>query len=39
MAPHGDDGELLILDSVCYQLRSDGSATKADPDELVPFAV
>ena len=32
------DGEMLVLDSVCYQLRSDGSATVADPDELTPFA-
>ena len=36
---NGLDGELLMLDSVCYQLRSDGSATRADVDELVPFAV
>jgi acetolactate decarboxylase len=33
------DGEMLMLDSVCYQLRSDGNATEASPDELVPFAV
>jgi acetolactate decarboxylase len=32
------DGEMLVLDGVCYQLRSDGSATVADPDELTPFA-
>ena len=32
------DGEMLVLDSVCHQLRSDGSATIADPDELTPFA-
>jgi acetolactate decarboxylase len=36
---NGLDGELLILDSVCYQLRSDGTATPATLDELVPFAV
>jgi len=36
---NGLDGELLMLDSVCYQLRSDGSAEEAEPDELVPFAV
>ena len=36
---NGLDGELLMLDSVCYQLRSDGSATRAAVDELVPFAV
>jgi acetolactate decarboxylase len=32
------DGEMLVLDGVCYQLRSDGSATVADLDELTPFA-
>lgn len=36
---NGLDGELLILDSTCYQLRSDGSATRAALDALVPFAV
>jgi acetolactate decarboxylase len=33
------DGEMLVLDGMCYQLRSDGSATLADPNELAPFAV
>jgi acetolactate decarboxylase len=32
------DGEMLVLDGVCYQLRADGSATVADPDEVAPFA-
>jgi len=32
------DGEMLVLDGVCYQLRSDGSATIADPEERTPFA-
>ncbi|OBJ62081.1 alpha-acetolactate decarboxylase [Mycobacterium sp. 1423905.2] len=32
------DGEMLVLDGVCYQLRSDGSATKADLEERTPFA-
>ena len=32
------DGEMLVLDGVCYQLRGDGSATIAGPDELSPFA-
>ena len=32
------DGEMLVLDGVCYQLRGDGSATVADLDELTPFA-
>jgi acetolactate decarboxylase len=33
------DGEMLVLDGVCYQLRSDGSATIADAVELSPFAM
>jgi acetolactate decarboxylase len=33
------DGEMLVLDGVCYQLRSDGSARVADLDQLTPFAV
>lgn len=32
------DGEMLVLDGICYQLRGDGSARVADPDELTPFA-
>jgi acetolactate decarboxylase len=32
------DGEMLVLDGVCYQLRGDGRATIAGPDELTPFA-
>jgi acetolactate decarboxylase len=32
------DGEMVVLDGVCYQLRNDGSAAVADPDELSPFA-
>jgi acetolactate decarboxylase len=32
------DGEMLVLDGVCYQLRGDGTATVADLDELTPFA-
>jgi acetolactate decarboxylase len=36
---NGLDGELLVLDSACYQLRSDGSATRTTLDERVPFAV
>jgi acetolactate decarboxylase len=32
------DGEMLVLDGICYQLRSDGSATVADLEELTPFA-
>jgi acetolactate decarboxylase len=33
------DGEMLVLDGVCYQLRSDGSATIAEAEELSPFAM
>ena len=36
---NGLDGEMLVLDGVCYQLRADGSAKPAHPDELTPFAV
>ena len=35
---NGLDGEMLVLEGVCYQLRSDGSATVADLDERTPFA-
>ncbi len=33
------DGEMIILDGVCYQLRGDGTATVADLDQGTPFAV
>jgi acetolactate decarboxylase len=36
---NGLDGEMLVLDGVCYQLRGDGSARVADPDQRTPFAV
>lgn len=32
------DGEMAILDGVCYHLRADGSATIADPADRTPFA-
>jgi acetolactate decarboxylase len=32
------DGEMLVLDGVCYQLRSDGSATIANLEQKTPFA-
>lgn len=32
------DGEMLVLDGICYQLRGDGSARVADPDQRTPFA-
>ncbi len=36
---NGLDGEMLVLDGVCYQLRGDGSARVADPGQRTPFAV
>lgn len=33
------DGEMIILDGICYQLRGDGTATVADLDQGTPFAV
>lgn len=36
---NGLDGEMLVLDGVCYQLRGDGSARVADPGQHTPFAV
>src|ERR1700684_1692349 len=36
---NGLDGEMLVLDGVCYQLRGDGSAQPAAPDQCTPFAV
>ena len=32
------DGEMVILDGVCYRLRSDGSATRAALTDRTPFA-
>jgi len=32
------DGEMVILDGVCYRLRADGSARQAAPTDLSPFA-
>mgnify|MGYP002713031785 CR=1 FL=1 len=34
----GLDGEMIILDGTCYQLRSDGTATIADLEQKSPFA-
>ncbi len=36
---NGLDGEMLVVDGVCYQLRGDGSARVADPEQRTPFAV
>lgn len=32
------DGEMVILDGVCYRLRADGSANRAAPTDRTPFA-
>jgi acetolactate decarboxylase len=32
------DGEMVVLDGVCHHLRSDGSASVADPGDRTPFA-
>ncbi|WUH89438.1 acetolactate decarboxylase [Streptomyces sp. NBC_00433] len=32
------DGEMVVLDGVCYHLRADGSVSPAGADELTPFA-
>lgn len=32
------DGEMIILDGICYQLRSDGTARVASDSEQTPFA-
>ena len=34
----GLDGEMVVVDGVCYQVRADGVARPADPSEGVPFA-
>jgi acetolactate decarboxylase len=33
------DGEMVVLDGICYHLRSDGSASVAAGRDLTPFAV
>ncbi|MBC3186153.1 acetolactate decarboxylase [Corynebacterium sp. zg-331] len=33
------DGEMIVLDGVCYQVRGDGSARRADLDQRSPFTV
>jgi acetolactate decarboxylase len=35
---NGLDGEMVVLHGICYQLRADGSATRARPDSPTPFA-
>ena len=33
------DGEMVIIDGTCYQLRHDGTATRADLNDRSPYAV
>ncbi|MDO4610335.1 acetolactate decarboxylase [Corynebacterium sp.] len=35
----GLDGEMIIIDGVCWQLRGDGSATRADMSQRSPYTV
>lgn len=35
----GLDGEMVVLDGTCYQVRFDGSVSLADLDQKTPFAV
>lgn len=32
------DGEMVVLDGVCYRLRADGTAARAEPTDRTPFA-
>ena len=34
----GVDGEMILLDGVCYRARQDGSVVRPAPDTGVPFA-
>ncbi|MEV8266955.1 acetolactate decarboxylase [Microbacterium sp. NPDC076911] len=36
---NGLDGEMLVLDGICYRLRADGTVSEVDAAELTPFAV
>lgn len=35
---NGVDGEMLVLDGVCYRMPADGQVVQAHPDTLIPFA-
>ena len=35
---NGLDGEMVVVDGVCYHLRDDGSVTVASGTDLTPFA-
>ncbi|MCW2663032.1 MAG: Alpha-acetolactate decarboxylase [Mycobacterium sp.] len=32
------DGEMVVLDGICYRLRADGTASRAAPTDRTPFA-
>ncbi|MEI7812892.1 MAG: acetolactate decarboxylase [Ignavibacteria bacterium] len=32
------DGEMLMLDGICYRMKSDGSVQQTDDNQLLPFA-
>lgn len=36
---NGLDGEMVIVDGTCYQLRADGGASKVDLNSYTPYAV
>jgi acetolactate decarboxylase len=36
---NGLDGEMLIIDGACFQVRADGGASESDPGAQLPFAV
>src|SRR5579863_9660021 len=33
------DGEMVVLDGICYQVSSGGSVTLIEGDQLIPYAV
>ena len=33
------DGEMVVLDGVCYRISSDGAVTTVEADRLIPYAV
>ena len=33
------DGEMVVLEGVCYRVASDGAVTKVEGDRLIPYAV
>ena len=36
---NGLDGEMILIDGVCFRMRSDGSIDRPSPDERTPFAI